>query len=102
MFLLFDGKALAVYERYCKRYSRTLFGVSVSANSNVNKQLKRICRLAEIDKRLSFHMARHTNATLLLYNGAKLLGHKSVRTTEIYSDIMDMTVIRDLENITLK
>ena len=73
-----------------------------------NKQLKRICRLAEIDKRLSFHMARHTNATLLLYNGAnittvqKLLGHKSVRTTEIYSDIMDMTVIRDLENITLK
>lgn len=102
------GKALAVYERYRKRYSRTLFGVSVSANSNVNKQLKRICRLAEIDKRLSFHMARHTNATLLLYNGAnittvqKLLGHKSVRTTEIYSDIMDMTVIRDLENITLK
>ena len=61
-----------------------------------------------VDKRLSFHMARHTNATLLLYNGAnittvqKLLGHKSVRTTEIYSDIMDMTVIRDLENITLK
>ena len=53
-------------------------------------------------------MARHTNATLLLYNGAnittvqKLLGHKSVRTTEIYNDIMDMTVIRDLENITLK
>ena len=57
---------------------------------------------------ITFHTARHTNATLLLYNGAnittvqKLLGHKSVRTTEIYSDIMDMTVIRDLENITLK
>lgn len=108
LFLLFDGKALAVYERYSKRYSRTLFGVSVSANSNVNKQLKRICLLAEIDKKLSFHMARHTNATLLLYNGAsittvqKLLGHKSVRTTEIYGDIMDMTVLRDLENITLK
>ena len=65
LFLLFDGKALAIYERYSKRYSRTLFGVSVSANSNVNKQLKRICRLVEIDKRLSFHMARHTNATLL-------------------------------------
>ena len=77
-------------------------------NSVAELRLKRICRLAEIDKRLSFHMARHTNATLLLYNGAnittvqKLLGHKSVRTTEIYSDIMDMTVIRDLENITLK
>lgn len=41
LFLLFDGKASVVYERYCKRYSRTLFGVSVSANSNVNKQLKK-------------------------------------------------------------
>ena len=108
LFLLFDGKALAIYERYRRRYSKTLFGVSASANSSVNKQWKRICRLAEVDKNLSFHMARHTNATLLLYNGAnittvqKLLGHKSVRATEIYSDIMDMTVIRDLENISLK
>ena len=108
LFLLFDGKALAIYERYSRRRSKTLFDVSISANSNVNKQLKRICQLAGIDKKLSFHMARHTNATLLLYNGAnittvqKLLGHKSVRTTEIYSDIMDMTVIRDLENINLR
>lgn len=108
LFLLFDGKAMSIYERYSRRRSKTLFDVSVSANSNVNKQLKRICQLAGVDKKLSFHMARHTNATLLLYNGAnittvqKLLGHKSVRTTEIYSDIMDMTVIRDLENINLR
>lgn len=108
LFLLFDGKAQLIYERYSSRRSKTLFDVPISANSNVNKQLKRICQLAGVDKKLSFHMARHTNATLLLYNGAnittvqKLLGHKSVRTTEIYSDIMDMTVIRDLENINLK
>ena len=66
LFLLFDGKALSIYERYRRRYSKTLFGVSVSANSNVNKQLKRICRLAEIGKRLSFHIARHTKSTLWL------------------------------------
>lgn len=108
LYLLFGGKSLAIYERYNRRHTKTLFGVSASANSNVNKQLKRICRLAEVDKKLSFHTARHTNATLLLYNGAnittvqKLLGHKSVRTTEIYSDIMDMTVIRDLENLHIK
>ena len=108
LFLLFEGKALVLYESYRKCCSRTLFGVSLSSNSNVNKQLKRICQLAEIDKRLSFHSARHTYATLLLYSGAnittvqKLLGHKSVRTTEIYSDIMDMTVIRDLERLELQ
>ncbi|WP_099464919.1 MULTISPECIES: site-specific integrase [Parabacteroides] len=107
LFLLFDGKSIPIYERY-RNNMRTLFNVPVSANSNINKQLRRICQLASIDKRISFHTARHTNATLLLYNGAnittvqKLLGHKSVRTTEIYSDIMDMTIVRDLEEIKFK
>lgn len=102
--LLFDGKSLPIYERY-KNNTKSLFNMSVASNSNVNKQLKKICSLVSINKNVSFHTARHTNATLLLYNGAnittvqKLLGHKSVRTTEIYSNIMDMTVVRDLENM---
>ena len=60
-------------------------------------------KLAEIDKRISFHTARHTNATLLIYSGAnittvqKLLGHKSVKTTQVYANIMDMTIVHDLE-----
>ena len=69
----------------------------------VNKELNILAGLAKIDKRVSFHTARHTNATLLLYNGAnittvqKLLGHKSVKTTQVYANIMDITVVRDLE-----
>ena len=108
LFLLFDGKARIIYEQYIRNNKKTLFNVPLSSNSNINKQLKRICIVAGIDKKVSFHTARHTNATLLLYNGAnittvqKLLGHKSVRTTEIYSNIMDMTVVRDLENIRVK
>ena len=52
-----------------------------------------------------FHCARHTCATLLLYEGVnittvqRLLGHGSVRTTEIYSRVMDMTVVRDLQRV---
>lgn len=104
LFLLFDGKSLPIYERY-KNNPWTLFDMPVSSNSNVNKQLRWICKMANVDKKVSFHTARHTNATLLLYNGAnittvqKLLGHKSVRTTEIYSNIMDMTVVRDLSSL---
>lgn len=105
LFLLFDGKALPIYERY-RHNEWALFDMAATSNSNVNKQVQRLCKMAKIDKKVSFHTARHTNATLLLYSGAnittvqKLLGHKSVRTTEIYSNIMDMTIVRDLSNIT--
>ena len=105
LYLLFEGKGIEILQRY-KDDLDSFF--KLKDNSNINKELNILAGLAKIDKRVSFHTARHTNATLLLYNGAnittvqKLLGHKSVRTTEIYSDIMDMTVIRDLENITLK
>ena len=60
-------------------------------------------KVAGISKRISFHTARHTNATLLIYNGVnittvqKLLGHTSVKTTQVYANIMDITIVRDLE-----
>jgi integrase len=103
VYLLFAGKAVALSEKYTVNPS--FFDIDINSNSNINKQLQAISQLAGIKKKISFHTARHTNATLLLYKGAnittvqKLLGHKSVRTTEIYSKIMDMTIIRDLEKI---
>lgn len=50
---------------------------------------------AGITKHITFHSSRHTNAVLLLENGAdiytvsKRLGHKEIRTTEIYAKIID-------------
>jgi len=102
--LVFGGKAIDIYQSYCND-ENVLFPIASSANSTVNKQLRQICTLAFGYKNVSFHTARHTFATLLLYNGAnittvqKLLGHKSVQTTQIYSNIMDMTIVRDLEKI---
>ena len=55
-----------------------------------------------------FHTARHTCATLLVHQGVpittvqKLLGHTSVRTTEVYSEVLSNTIIRDLKAVKRK
>lgn len=100
LYLLFNGKALLILQKYVNNLTDFF---CLGNNSNVNKTLAILMQLAGISKRISFHAARHTNATLLIYKGVnittvqKLLGHKSVRTTQVYTDIMDMTVIQDLE-----
>ena len=100
LYLLFEGKGIQILQRY-KDDLNSFF--KLKDNSNINKELNILAGLAKIDKRVSFHCSRHTNATLLLYNGAnittvqKLLGHKSVKTTQVYANIMDITVVRDLE-----
>ena len=106
--LLSKGKSIAIFRKYWHNKEGGLFDLSQNSNSDINKLLKKLLRKARIDKPATFHSARHTFATLLLYKGAqittvqRLLGHKSVRTTEIYSAIMDMTVIRDLKVVRKK
>ena len=76
---------------------------TLKSNSAVNKELIRIGKLAKIEKHFSFHSARHTNATLLMEKGAnittvqKLLGHRSISTTQIYSQILESTLVNDLK-----
>lgn len=100
LYLLFEGKGLRILEKY-QDDIQSFF--RLKGNSNVNKELVIITRLAGLSKKISFHTARHTNATLLIYNGVnittvqKLLGHRSVKTTQIYTNVMDMTIISDLE-----
>lgn len=98
--LLFEGKALAILDRYCI----TEFA-SLGSNSEVNKALSVIISMARIKKHVTYHTARHTCATLLIHQGIpittvqKLLGHTSVKTTEIYSEVLSSTIIRDLKAV---
>ena len=100
--LLFDGKALHLINIYSDNLA-TFFGLA--ANSTVDKQLLAIARHAGLRKRFSFHSARHTNATLLLAQGVsvttvqKLLGHKNVRTTMNYCEVIDHTIVNELERV---
>ena len=100
LYLLFGGKALLLLDKYAGRLTDFF---RLKDNSNVNKQLHRLGRMAGLEKRISFHTARHTNATLLIYKGVnittvqKLLGHKNVRTTQVYAAVLDRTLVHDLE-----
>ena len=102
--LLFEGKALAVLERY----DIVTDFAKIGPNSEANKYLAQLAALARIRKHITYHTARHTCATLLVHQGVpittvqKLLGHTSVRTTEVYSEVLSNTIIRDLKAVKRK
>lgn len=68
-------------------------GLTYSAYQN--RHLYQWIGAAGITKNITFHCFRHTYATLLLHNGidiytvSKMLGHKDLKTTQIYAKIVD-------------
>lgn len=78
----------------------------VLSNQKMNAYLKEIADLCGIQKNLTFHLARHTFATTVtLTNGvpiesvSKMLGHKSLRTTQHYAKILDRKVSDDMKTL---
>lgn len=63
--------------------------------ASVNRVIKSWAKAAGIEKNVSYHVSRHTFATISLNNGAdmfavqKLMGHSSVSTTQIYAKMLD-------------
>lgn len=76
----------------------------IFSNQKTNAYLKEIAAVCEINKELTFHIARHTFATTVtLSNGvpiesvSKMLGHKSLRTTQHYAKVLDKKVSDDMQ-----
>jgi site-specific recombinase XerD len=76
----------------------------VISNQKTNKYLKQIASICGIDKNITFHSARHTFATTItLCNGmpietvSKMLGHNSLKTTQIYARVIDSKVSSDMQ-----
>ncbi|MCD8739712.1 site-specific integrase [Mucilaginibacter roseus] len=73
------------------------------SNQKMNSYLKELAELCRINKVLTFHMARHTFATTVtLVNGvpietvSKLLGHTSMRSTQVYAKVIERKVSEDM------
>ena len=81
----------------------------VPSNQKMNAYLKEIADVCEINKELTFHIARHTFATTVtLTNGvpiesvSKMLGHKSLKTTQHYAKVLDKKVSEDMNILRMK
>ena len=97
--------ALTIVEKY-KNHPLVITKGSVLpvlTNQKMNAYLKEIADVCGITKNLTMHTARHTFATYMLTKGvpietvAKLLGHKDLKTTQIYAKIIDSKVADDMK-----
>ena len=76
----------------------------ILSNQKMNAYLKEVGDLCEVDKELTFHLARHTFATTVtLAKGvpietvSKMLGHTNIKTTQIYARITDSKISNDMQ-----
>lgn len=86
---------------YCVVKSRLL---PVNSNQKYNSYLKEIADICNIGINLTTHTARHTFATTVtlendvpLETVSKMLGHKSIKTTQIYAKITQRKVSNNME-----
>ncbi len=75
----------------------------VLSNQKMNAYLKEIADICQIDKPLTFHIARHTFATTITLNNgvpietlSKMMGHTSIKTTQIYAKVLDHKISEDM------
>ena len=74
-----------------------------NATAYINKNLKILAEKAKIDKKISFHVSRHTWATIALRRKvtllavSKLLGHSNIRETMIYAKIVNPDLDKEMD-----
>lgn len=97
--------ALRILEKYkdhpCQEIQNRL--LPVKSNQKMNAYLKEIVAVCNIKKPLTMHIARHTFATTITLSNnvpietvSKLLGHTKLATTQIYAQVLDTKISKDM------
>jgi site-specific recombinase XerD len=102
---------LAIIEKYknhpyCVNANKLL---PVNSNQRYNGYIKEVAAIAGINKELTTHTARHTFATTILLENdcpiestSEMLGHNSIRTTQIYAKTTDVKVSNNMKSVRTK
>ncbi len=92
------------YKNHPVSLSRGTF-FPIPSLKNYNKYLKIVAEECGISKNISSHVARHTFATKLFSLGisreaiGKMLGHKSVKTTQVYAKVVPLKIINEMQTL---
>lgn len=95
---MLNDKAIEILNRYNGK-------LPLLSNQKYNQYLKVIAEIANIDKPLHSHIARHTFAVITLNKGyslditAKMMGHASTRITTHYAKLLDSTIIDEFKRL---
>jgi len=97
---------MEIPKKILEKYKNQIFKngklLPVKTSLTVNRHLKEIAKTCGIEKHLTFHLSRHTFATLTMSKGvslesvSKMLGHKNIQTTQIYAKMTTEKVGRDM------
>lgn len=105
-------KLLSIPLRIIKKYEKErksdkVFNMINRASLSVN--MKGLAKICGIERDLTYHMSRHTYGTLMgvsqgvpIETVCKLMGHRSIQTTQIYAKITDQKVNEDMKQLFTK
>lgn len=103
------GQAESIIDRYRIDLSPEAPIFNIPSNQKVNAYLKEVADLAGVDKNLTFHIARHTFATTVTLTNnvpiesvSKMLGHSTIKTTQIYAKVVESKLANDMAGVVLK
>ena len=100
---IFKGAAQDIINNYIDENRDTIF--RPLTNQHINRELRVIWGKLNVPDKYTFHSARHTCATYLLYKGInikvvqKILGHEDIKTTENYASVLRKTIDNELDRI---
>ncbi|MGL4519610.1 MAG: tyrosine-type recombinase/integrase [Phocaeicola sp.] len=98
LYAIFDGRAELIITKYWDSLD-----IFFRIRGHFNKKIKRIAKLAGINKYISAHVARHTCASRLINKDIpvttvqRIVGHRSIKTTMIYAKTNENTIVRQLQ-----
>lgn len=101
----FRIKLMDIPKRIIKQYEpfRTGYRLfDIASYSAINQRIKRVAKKCGIEKRISFHVSRHSFAVMALNYGmpiesvSKILGHTKITTTQIYAKVTNTKLDSDI------